>query len=222
LQAGADMPLAQGSQAEQAATLAAIALALQEGRLNRLDLQASQQRLDLLALAYPVASRDYPSTQRVADDALMHKAWAASLSAIDGAEPPSTLQPMRVITQGQVVSTGVAEAGLSAAAVAHLFAGFADVDYVFIPDLRLLAASDLPQDKRLNVLVSNQRARYGKAAAAARPDLHLAIWNPFQVLDIDAPAVISWGYADGALAALKEWLAGRIEAKARPPVRLGG
>ena len=222
LQAGADMPLAQGSQAEQAATLAAIKLAIQEGRLKLLDLQAAQQRLNALAMAYPAEPRDYSPAQRATDDALMHKAWAASLSAIGGAEPPTTLQPLRVITQGQVASTGVAEAGLPAASVAQLFVGFADVEYVFIPDLRLLEENDLPQDKRLNVLVSNQRARYGKAAAAARPDLHLAIWNPFQVLDIDAPAVISWGYADGALVALKEWLAGRIEAKARPPVRLGG
>jgi len=48
--------------------------------------------------------------------------------------------------------------------------------------------------------------------AAARPDLHLALWNPFQLFDIAAPSVVTWGYADGALEAVKAWLEGRAQA----------
>jgi len=68
--------------------------------------------------------------------------------------------------------------------------------------------------------VSNQRGRYQASAGSVRPDLHLALWNPFQVLDIAAPAVVSWGYADGALDALKRWLRGELQATAQPPVTL--
>ena len=73
---------------------------------------------------------------------------------------------------------------------------------------------------RVQVLVSNDRKRYPATAAMARPDLHLALWNPFQVLDIDAPAVVTWGYAEGALAALKRWLDGEGGAPGVPPVQL--
>jgi beta-N-acetylhexosaminidase len=70
------------------------------------------------------------------------------------------------------------------------------------------------------VLVSNHRDRYTPASRAWRPDLHLALWNPFQVLDIAAPAVVTWGYADGALDGLRAWLEGSAELPGRAPVRL--
>ena len=69
-------------------------------------------------------------------------------------------------------------------------------------------------------LISNHRTRYPESAQTARCDLHLALWNPFQVLDIAAPAVVTWGYADGALDALRAWLEGRAQAPGRSPVRL--
>ena len=79
----------------------------------------------------------------------------------------------------------------------------------------------MPRDGRCNVLVSNHRARYGDAARGWCPDLHLALWNPFQVLDVAAPAVVTWGYATGALDALHAWLDGRATAPGRSPVQLG-
>ena len=119
-----------------------------------------------------------------------------------------------------MISDGVSEAGLPASAVAALFEGFSDVQFVHLPDLRALQASDVPQDGRFNVLVSNLRRRYGPAAAEVKLDLHLALWNPFQVLDLPAPALISWGYADGALAAVRAWLRGDLTATATAPVSL--
>jgi beta-N-acetylhexosaminidase len=46
------------------------------------------------------------------------------------------------------------------------------------------------------------------------------LWNPFQVLDIRAPAIVTWGFADGALAALRAWLEGRAAAPGHAPVPL--
>jgi len=220
LQAGADMPLAQGSQEEQAVALDAIAAALAEGRLSQTQLSAAQQRLEALARAYPLSTLDYEPGQREADDALMHKTWAQALSALRGATPPAPDRPLRVVTQASVASDGVSEAGLPVEQVAALFEGFTDVEFLHLPHLGQLKAADLPRDERLNVLVSNQRKRYAGTAAAAPVDLHLALWNPFQVLDLPAPAVITWGYAEGALAALKAWLQGRADAPAKPPVTL--
>jgi beta-N-acetylhexosaminidase len=78
----------------------------------------------------------------------------------------------------------------------------------------------VPQDGRLTVLASNHRARYGDFARAWRPDLHLVLWNPFQALDVAGPTVVTWGYAEGALAGLRDWLEGKRVATARAPVQL--
>ncbi|WP_077037249.1 beta-N-acetylhexosaminidase [Pelomonas sp. KK5] len=220
LQAGADMPLAQGSKEEQQVVLDAITGGLADGSLSMQALLTARRRLDTLAEAYPLIQAEYAAEQRAADDALMHATWAKALCALDGAEAPALSQPLRVITQASVISDGVSEAGLPVERVRALFAGFADVELLQLPSLPNMKAGEVPRDGRLNVLVSNQRKRYGEAAAEAAIDLHLAIWNPFQVLDLPAPAVISWGYADGAMAALRAWLEGRAEAKAQAPVTL--
>ncbi|HEY1091713.1 MAG TPA: beta-N-acetylhexosaminidase [Burkholderiaceae bacterium] len=220
LQAGADMPLAQGSKPEQQASLDAVAAALAAGELDAAVLQKACARLDALAARYPAAPKTYSAEQRAGDDHLFHQAWADALCALRGAQAPAKTARIRVIYQGSVASDGVSEAGASAEQVRALFAGFADVEFLPLPKLRELSGADIPQDGRINVLVSNQRGRYYAAAASAKPDLHLALWNPFQVLDIAAPAVVSWGYAEGALAALRGWLRGEIEAKAKSPVTL--
>jgi beta-N-acetylhexosaminidase len=224
LQAGADMPLAQGNLDEQAAAVKAIEAALQQGHLLPADVKRSEARLVELAAKYPVAPRAYDPAQRVADDLLMRAAWARALTAFDGAgkkaQPPALNAPIRVVTQDSVECDGVSEAGLAADRVAELFAAFSDVLFVRMSDLRQVDAATFPQDGRFNVLVSNHRTRFGEAAATARPDLHLALWNPFQLFDIAAPSVVTWGYADGALDAVQAWLEGRAQAPGRSPVNL--
>jgi beta-N-acetylhexosaminidase len=124
------------------------------------------------------------------------------------------------VTQDSVECDGVSEAGLPAERVAEMFAGFADVQVVRVPDLRLVDAASFPQDGRFNVLASNHRTRFGAGAAEARPDLHLALWNPFQLFDVAAPSLVTWGYCDGALDAVRAWLEGRVQATAKSPVNL--
>ncbi len=225
LQAGADMPLAQGTLEDQQACIDAIAAAVGDGALALPALLAARTRLERLAARYPVSPTPYPEQQRIADDVLMRAGWGRALCAFGGARPPARDARLRVVTQARVDSDGVAEAGLPADDVRPLFAGFADVEFVTLPDLaqvdaHTFAASAPGHGGRVQVLVSNDRKRYPATAAMARPDLHLALWNPFQVLDIDAPAVVTWGYAEGALAALKRWLDGEGGAPGVPPVQL--
>jgi beta-N-acetylhexosaminidase len=218
LQAGADMPLAQGAREEQAAAIAAIGAAIEDGTLSIDALQASCERLDALAARYPASPRQYDPAQRERDDRLMRLAWAQSLTALGMAKPPALTAPLRVVCQARVDSDGVSEAGLACEQVEALFASFADVEFRRLTDLRALHPDDLPDDGRFNVLVSNNRSRYRATALKARPHLHLALWNPFQAMDIAAPAIVSWGYADGALAAVKSWLEDRLTATGRAPV----
>ncbi|RQO56889.1 beta-N-acetylhexosaminidase [Paucibacter sp. KBW04] len=220
IQAGADMILAQGSLEEQAASIQALREAFDKGELTLAQGQKARARLDALADAYPVRHDDYEFEQRQLDDQLMRAAWAAGLAALHGAKAPALNQPLRVYTQASVDSDGVSEAGPSGQLVRSLFTGFADVEFVALDSIDALNWAEVPADGRINVLASNHRARYNAAAAGWQPDLHLVLWNPFQALDVKAPTVVTWGYAEGALAGLQAWLEGRAQASARSPVAL--
>jgi beta-N-acetylhexosaminidase len=222
IDAGADMILAQGSLAEQAEAIQALRAAFERGALTAAQGARAAQRLDRLAAAYPVVhADDYQGAPRQQDDALMRRAWAAGLSALRGAAAPRLDQPLRIYVQDAVPTDGVSEAGPTGEQVRALFAGFADVEFVALEQIDALDWATVPRDGRFTILASTHRARYGAQAAAWRPDLHLVLWNPFQALDVaEAPTVISWGYADGALAALQAWLEGRAASTARAPVTL--
>lgn len=220
LQAGADLVLAQGHRSEQIAALQGIETALHTGALKAADLAQARARIDALATRFPLHTSAYTAAQRLQDEALMRRAWARGLTGVGQPTPPARSAPIRLIAQDRVDSDGVSEAGLPLDAVRTLFANFADVQVHAVADLRQLRAGDLPRDGRINVLVSNHHARYAAPLAAQAVHLHLAVWNPFHALDVAAPAVVTWGYADGALGALKDWLEGRIEAHAHAPVPL--
>jgi len=219
LQAGADMPLAQGSRAEQAAALQAVQAAADSGVLDEATLQRASDRLDALAQQFPADRIELTDVQRSDDEALMRSGWARALAAVGAPRPPQRRRPLRVVTQGRVDSDGVSEAGLPASAVRTLFEGFADVQFAEVANLAALPPATLQAEGRDTVLVSNQRARYA-SPGRLHPALHLVLWNPFHVLDVPAPAVITWGYGDGALAALKAWLEGRAGAPGVAPVAL--
>ena len=220
IDAGADMILAQGTLDEQAQAIHALQDALGRGGLKVERCREAAARLDKLARDYPVVFDDYQGAARDADDALMRRAWAAGLSALRGATAPAVDRPVRVLVQDEVPTDGVSEAGPTGAQVRALFEGFADVEFVSLGDIAALEWADVPADGRFNIVASTHRARYGAQAGDWRPDLHLVLWNPFQSLDVAAPTVISWGYADGALAALGDWLQGRGVAGGHAPVTL--
>ena len=220
LQAGADLVLAQGARHEQLAALQAIDAALRDGRVTAARAAEARARIETLATRFPIAPTDYADAARATDEALMRSAWARGLVAVGAPVAPQPSRRIRVFTQRSVPCDGVSEAGPSAEQVVALFAGFADVEFVALERLDDLDGAHMPRDGRFNVLASNHRARYGVAAAAWRPDLHLVLWNPYQCLDVAAPAIVSWGYADGALAAVRAWLEGRLVAAPTAPVAL--
>jgi beta-N-acetylhexosaminidase len=216
IEAGADMVLAQGSQEEQLVAIDALREAFASGRLTPAQGATANRRLDRLAAAYPARAVDDGAT-RAADHALVAQAWAAGLTALRGATPPALNQPIRVIVQGDVPTDMVSEAGPTGRQAVALFDGFSDAQVQMVDDIAQLDWATVPRDGRVNVLVSTRRARYGLAASEWRPDLHLALWNPYQALDVAGPTVLTWGFAPGALAGLKAWLEGRAQATGRAP-----
>jgi beta-N-acetylhexosaminidase len=217
LLAGADMVMAIGSRASQQATLEAIAEAIADGRLPMREVEARIGRLARLAADYPAAAGPY--SQDAEDRALMAQAWRRGLSAHGDPRRPAPGARLRLVARQDVVSDGVSEAGVPAADIAASLGRLYDVELVTFADAEAFDWDALPQDGRFTVLASTSRRRYGpRARASWRPDLHLALWNPYQALDIAAPALMSYGFAPPALDAVNAWLAGEIEAAGRCPV----
>ncbi len=221
IQAGADMILAQGDLEEQGKSIQALKDAFASGELTAEQGRVACERLDKLAAAYPVRHDEYSGAPRQADDQLMRQAWASGLTALRGAQAPAKDAALRVYVQPEVPTDGVSEAGPSGQQIVALFAGFPNAEVVFVDDILALDWASVPSDGRLNIVASTHRMRYAENAKQWRPDLHLVLWNPFQALDVPGPTVVTWGYADGALAGLQAWLQGETQATAQSPVQLG-
>jgi len=217
LLAGADMVTAIGSRENQQATLDAIAAAIDDGRLPREQVRARIDRLARLANQYPAASTPY--TRDADDRALMAEAWRRGLSARGNPQRPAPGSKLRLVARQDVVSDGVSEAGVPAASIAASLGRLYDVELVTFADAESFDWDALPRDGRVTVLASTSRRRYGpRARSSWRPDLHIALWNPYQALDIQAPALMTYGFAAPALDAVNAWLAGEIDAEGHCPV----
>jgi beta-N-acetylhexosaminidase len=149
----------------------------------------------------------------------MARAWRRALTARGNPSRPAAGSRIRLVARQDVVSDGVSEAGVPAANIAAALGKLYDVELVTFADPEAFDWDALPQDGRFTVLASTSRRRYGPQARAGwRPDLHLALWNPYQALDFAAPALMTYGFAPPALDAVNAWLAGEIEAEGHCPV----
>jgi beta-N-acetylhexosaminidase len=174
-------------------------------------------RLSALALAYPCKPRSYK--EDAADREIMAEGWRRSLTARGEPRRPAKGAHLRLVVRQDVVSDGVSEAGVPAASVAASLRKLYDVELVTFADAETFDWSALPRDGRFTILASTSRLRYGPHARSNwKPDLHLALWNPYQALDIAAPALMTYGFAKPALDAVNSWLSGELEANGQVPV----
>jgi len=244
LVAGADMVMAIGSRETQEETIAAIAAAIASGELPMAEVEARLARLARLAATHPAGGAARPAaaiapatepgvmpddapgadeapvyTTDDADRLLMARAWQRGLSSRGAVRRPPPGSRVRLVARQDVVSDGVSEAGVPAASIAASLARLYEVELVTFADPDTFDWSALPQDGRFTILASTSRRRYdARLRATWHPDLHLALWNPYQALDFDAPALMTYGFAAPALAAVNAWLAGEIEAGGQCPV----
>jgi beta-N-acetylhexosaminidase len=217
LVAGADMVMAIGSRETQEETLAAIAAAIDDGTLPMEGVRARLARLDKLAQGHPAGSFPYATEQE--DRALMARAWRRALTARGNPQRPAPGSKVRLVARQDVVSDGVSEAGVPAANIAASLGKLYEVELVTFADPEAFDWDALPQDGRFTVLASTSRRRYGPHARDTwKPDLHIALWNPYQALDFAAPALMTYGFAPPALDAVNAWLLGEIEAEGHCPV----
>jgi beta-N-acetylhexosaminidase len=211
LQAGADMVMALGSRTAQQDTLDAVAAAILDNALSGRALRRRIARLDGLANAYPCGGDAYLT--EAADQALMREAWRRGLSAYRNPQAPPPGSRVRLVVRADAASDGVSEAGPSAQQLHTWLSTLYDVSCTTFSEPDAFDWDSLPQDGRVVILASAKRTRYDPSVRRSwRPDLHLALWSPFQALDIDAPAIMSYGFAPAALDAVAAWLQGQLQA----------
>ena len=217
LVAGADMVMALGTPVTQEETIDAIARAIESGELAMADVERKLERLASLTAKYACAQCEYAADQD--DRAVMAEGWKRGLTARGNPQRPPAGAKVRLVMRRDAVSDGVSEAGVTAGVLAQVLARCFDVDTVTYADAESFDWSTLPDDGRFVILASTSRVRYGpNARARFRPNLHLALWNPYQALDIAAPALLTYGFAAPALDAVDAWLAGALEANGQVPV----
>ncbi|WP_440027580.1 beta-N-acetylhexosaminidase [Chromobacterium amazonense] len=223
LKAGADLALVLQFADEMEASFDALRAALQNGDLTEARLSEAAERVDALIRRYPsVDDYAYATEQRAADEALFAEAWRRALTAHGDVPTLPAGQRLRLVVQEQAPSDGVSEAGLSASKLVAALSRRHALEVVRFQERAALDCSTLPQDGVFTVLASTTRERYGSRERQSwKPDLHLALWNPYAAADIAAPALISYGFADAALEAVSRCLAGEIAAAGRLPVALG-
>jgi beta-N-acetylhexosaminidase len=220
LRAGADLVMALGRRDAQEATLNAMQAALPT--LNPTELDASFRRLHTLAAAYPSASTNFdPAT----DAPLFAEAWARGLSAYsNSAYRQPTRQPtapppgsrILLVAQRRVQRENVSEASVDAETLAR------ELGTVYSVQLH---AYDTPEEldwaairaAGLPIILATTTRHRQSALLGVQPDLHLALYNPYAVLDVDSPAVVSFGFRPEARAALLGWLGGGRELTGRLP-----
>ncbi|WP_457638464.1 glycoside hydrolase family 3 protein [Oceanithermus sp.] len=220
LAAGADLVMPLGDLELQAATLERIQTALDSGELDRGQMEASAERISALARAFPARPGNYDAAQQATDRALFIEAWTRGLTPVGGPAPPPADACLRVVAQKRPEGDGVSEAGASGAELARLLERYWKVEPVFVREVEEVPGLRLEPKGCFDLLISNSRRLYPEAEWRWRPDLHVALWNPFAAAGVPAPALVSYGFRAEALEAVLAWLRGEVEATGRLPAPL--
>lgn len=218
LLAGADMVMALGRRSAQEETLQAVEEAIAAGRVP--DVADKLARLDSLARQYPSRSRAYPPPQRTADASLLGEAWARGLTRYRDPVLPPRGAGVTLVAVAEVPGENVMEAGVSGQDLARRLGELYEVETLLVTDPAPLDWQALQARGRTVILATTARHRH-PAWRGATPDLHLALWNPYAALDVNAPALITYGFRPEALDALRRCLAGETTADGELPVPPG-
>ncbi|WP_425144841.1 beta-N-acetylhexosaminidase [Deinococcus sp.] len=217
LHAGADMIMALGPTEAQIETLEAMQAAIDDGSF---DPAPAQRRLSALARRFPAQIR--PQPERGADTLLLQRAWARGLCRVGEGVRPALGSKALLVVRREEAERNVSEAGLSAHRLAAALGDLYDLTLHQYDDP---AALDWPALREAAdgagaalLLATTGRLRSVFSFGSVRPDLHLCLWNPYAVLDVPAPALVTCGYRPEALAALRAYLSGQAEATGRMPL----
>jgi beta-N-acetylhexosaminidase len=228
--AGVDMPLHTGPLDEHEAICKGLEKACRDGRLEPAAVRASLDRLKRLARRYPLDKTPYDPSE---DDAVLDEAAFRAVARL-GELPAVSLGTRITLVAAREIATSAASqltatpaetlARALEAAGYPVTRAFHEVERGAAQHAELLeraAQSDL------TLFASTARTRMGEAEVsfarevmgAAPRALHVALWNPYAVLDLPGPALVAFGFREHSARAVVRALS-TGEAPGTPPVRL--
>ncbi len=228
LLAGSDMVEALGSLPSQIASIEALESAEKDGTIPAARIAASVARLRDLARRFPAVARDYPRDLEAADRAFAVDAWGKGITLHRDPIIPKPGARIALIAAEGVPGENVAEAGLDGMELGFQLAQVYAVEPILYdmsnPTTSLQAVREARAGGATIVFAATSRHRLSPAARelarAAKPDLTLALWNPYAVVDVDAPAIITYGYRPEGIQALLRVMRGEKKASGVLPIEL--
>ncbi len=222
--AGADMIEALGSRESQIQTFEALEAAVQDGRISSERIFESLERLQALAKRFPITPLEYTQDQMNTDSRTMQSAWQRGIVAYQNPVLPAIGSSITLLVAEEIQSENVSELGISGSSLATALSNVYEVTTILYDQKNPLAVLEQVQQATQPIIfASTTRRRLSEAAktlvSAAKPSLHLALWNAYNVLDVPAPALITFGYRPEAIAALLEILRG-AEITGKAPIQL--
>ncbi len=218
LAAGADMPVHVGPLSEHRDVTAGLRRALAEGRLEPNTVAASLARVSGLARRFP-ARPDPEAAWSGGDAALLQLAAARGLVRFGDLKITS---PLTLVAAERVQASAASQTTVSPVETLQGVleeAGFSVQLLRYTRETLTEAETLLPRIAGAPgtvVFVSTARTRmdtderaFAQAVARAAPSfVHLALWNPYHVSDLPAPALVTFGFRKASLRAAAAALAG--------------
>ncbi len=206
LAAGADMLEVFGSLTDQIETFYALERAITQGVLTKTRIADALERRDRLARTYPASQLE----QTNANPKLMVEAWQQGIARTGNPRLPAPNSSVAVILAPDNPGGSAWESALNGADVLTALRRVYRVTPIWLEQSDPLAAVALALEAKTNhdalIYVSSQAGRMTSPARDAlsqiQPDLHLALWNPYAVADVNAPALLTYGLTAESLEAL--------------------
>ncbi|AFZ66748.1 beta-N-acetylhexosaminidase [Deinococcus peraridilitoris] len=235
--AGADAVLActHGDLAAQERQVAALSRAVQDGRLTRARVQEATRRLNAAARRFPTTPRPQDSAQRQHDEATCEYAALKAVTSYGNVTLPNGTDRVLLIAPSGAAVGGPYEDALCGSELTRqlqrafpkllsvLYSPTLDAQQAecFLHTVREAAADFvlLASSSRWAFTSAEQRLIDGVLALPG-PVLHLALWNPYHVTAVDAPALITYGFRSNTLQAVRAVLQG-APALGRLPIDFG-
>jgi beta-N-acetylhexosaminidase len=213
LLAGADMLEALGGKESQIQTFEALEAATRDGRISPERISESLERLQNLAKRFPIAPLEYSLEQMNTDRESMQSAWQRGIVAHNNPVLLALGSSIVLLVAEEVKSENVSELGISGSSLSTALSSVYEVQTILYDQKNPLSALEQVQNTTQPIIFASTTRRRlsndAKALAeAAKPMLHLALWNAYNVLDVPAPALITFGYRPEAISALLEILRG--------------
>ncbi|MDZ7703562.1 MAG: beta-N-acetylhexosaminidase [Trueperaceae bacterium] len=241
LQAGVDMPVHVGTLAETTATLAGLVRAEQEGRFDPAQLAAAGERLEHLTYTYPAHSPRPDTAWQESDDDLLGRAATRGTVLVGDLPTLPDGGHLTLVTLGETSTGGAGDVGpktIASEVVGSLAAALRArgyrVDIVNIRTADIQHENDRAdhlapfRHSDATLLVSVARIRLDPSRTAFVHDLarvapcfiHLALWNPYQLIDLPKPALVTFGFRPASLRAAVTILCGDASPGGRLPFEL--